>query len=73
MNADGIAEGFDVWEHAEPSVFEIVEVLMVGPLVFEGPEEPFGDGIVVAAAGAARRRGSAAVRTSRASPADFSR
>ena len=55
MNADGIVKGFDVFEHAEASVFEIVEVLMVGPLVFEGPEEPFGDSVVVAAASAAHR------------------
>ena len=53
MDAHGIVKGFDVFEHAEAGVFEIVEVLMVGPLVFEGPEKSFGDGVIVAAAGAA--------------------
>jgi hypothetical protein len=54
VNADGIVKGFDVFEHAESGVFEIDEVLMVGPLLFEGPEKAFGHGIIVAAAGAAR-------------------
>ena len=53
MNADGIVEGFDVFEHAEAGVLEIGELLLVGPFVFEGPEEAFGDGVVVAASGAA--------------------
>jgi len=35
VNADGIVKGFDVLEHAEAGMFEIIEVLMVGPLVFE--------------------------------------
>ena len=53
MQALWIVKGFDVTEHAEAGFFEIVEVFLVGPLVFEGPEEAFHDGVIVAAAGAA--------------------
>ena len=53
MQALWIVKGFDVTEHAEAGFFESTEAFMVGPLVFEGPEEAFHDGIIVAAAGAA--------------------
>ena len=35
MNADGIVNGFNVFEHAEAGVFEVDELEMFGPLVFE--------------------------------------
>ncbi len=55
MKPHGIAKGFDVLEHAKVSGFEISERLMLGPLMLEGPEEAFGDGVVVAIPGAAHR------------------
>jgi len=35
MQALGIVKGIDVLEHAEAGLFEIVEAVVVGPLVFE--------------------------------------
>ena len=55
METLGIIKGFDVAEHTVSSVFQFQEFFVVGPLVFEGPEESFHDGVVVAAAGAAHR------------------
>jgi hypothetical protein len=37
----------------EAGLFQIVEVVVVGPFVFEGPEESLHDGVIIAAAGAA--------------------
>ena len=55
METPGIVKGFDVAEHAQSGVILVVERFVVGPFVFEGPEEAFHDGVVVAAAGTAHR------------------
>jgi len=55
METLGIVNGFDVAEHAVSSVFPFQKFFVVGPLEFEGPEEAFHGGVVVAATGAAHR------------------
>lgn len=50
---EGIAKWFDIAEHVQSSVFQVVERLEVGSFVFEGPEEAFHGGVVLAASGAA--------------------
>ena len=52
----GIVKGFDVSEHAEPRVCQIVIVSVVDPLVFKGLEESFHHGVIITAAGAAHRK-----------------
>jgi hypothetical protein len=52
MQSHGIAQGFDVLKHAESSHFQVDVLFVLRPFVLEGPEEPFGDGVVVALAGA---------------------
>ena len=49
----GIGKGFDVAEHAPSSAFQTWERFVVGPFLFEGSEEAFHNGVVVAASGAA--------------------
>lgn len=50
MEPHGIVKGFDVLEHAQPGRFQILERLMLGPLVLERPEDPFYDRVVIALA-----------------------
>ena len=55
MQALGIVKGFDVLEHAQACGRQVFIVLVVGPLVFERPEEPFGNRVIVTRAAAAHR------------------
>jgi hypothetical protein len=43
MQPHMIVKGFDVLEHTQAGRFQIGELFMVGPLVFERPEEPLSD------------------------------
>lgn len=48
-----IVKDFDLADHAQSRVSEILKGLVIGPLVFEGPEEAFYHGVNIGAAGAA--------------------
>lgn len=47
VEALGIVKGFDVAGHAESRVCRVLKAFVVGPLVFEGPEESFHHGVII--------------------------
>jgi hypothetical protein len=55
VNPTSIVKRFDGFEHTQSCLFEILKRFMLGPLVFQGPEESFHHRIVVTVASAAHR------------------
>ncbi len=55
VQPDRIVKGFDVLEHAQPGSGLVFEGLVVGPLVFQRPEEALHRRVIVARATAAHR------------------
>ena len=55
VKSRSIVKRFDVLEHTQPGIFQRFILVVLRPFVFELPEEPFGDRIVVAVAAAARK------------------
>ena len=55
MKSYRIVKRLNVLEHTQPSFLQISKRLVIGPLVFQRPEESFHGRVVVTATGAAHR------------------